>query len=197
MTIGLIVHMLAAVIWPAACSSLTWCCARRPGRSIPMRAWSCGPGVPTVLPLGVGVRRRPAAVRLRHGVPRARRVSRGAGVHVHVMQAIGSLMMVLFNPVVFCALAAPAPRARGGRRQDGGTPARADLLDGRNLALGLLTSAIGASGRYWGQGRRVQALPIWHGLLEGHSRAAQYARIASRSCRGGNRAHHKIPYLRG
>ena len=54
-----------------------------------------------------------------------------AGVHVHIMQAIGLLMIVLFLPVLR-AVGAPAPRARGGRRPDGGAPARADSLDGRD-----------------------------------------------------------------
>jgi uncharacterized membrane protein len=75
----------------------------------------------------------------------------GAGVHVHVMQATGLLMMALFLHLYF----APWPRLR--RALDAGDDqAAAAQLDqirrivAINLGLGLITVAIGASGRYWG-----------------------------------------------
>jgi uncharacterized membrane protein len=75
----------------------------------------------------------------------------GAGVHVHLMQATGWLMILLFLHLYF------APWRRLQRALDGGDAAQAArqlgqirLIVATNLALGLLTSAIGASGRYWG-----------------------------------------------
>jgi uncharacterized membrane protein len=76
---------------------------------------------------------------------------RGAGVHVHLMQAIGLLMIVLFLHLYF----APWPRLRRALATGDYEMATRQLkqirwLVGTNVALGLLTSAIGASGRYWG-----------------------------------------------
>jgi uncharacterized membrane protein len=75
----------------------------------------------------------------------------GAGVHVHVMQATGLLMMALFLHLYF------APWRRLRRALDAGDDrAAAAQLDqirkivAINLVLGLITVAIGASGRYWG-----------------------------------------------
>ena len=74
----------------------------------------------------------------------------GAGVHVHVMQATGLLMMALFLHLYF------APWRRLRRALDAGDhQAAAVQLDqirrivAINLVLGLITVAIGASGRYW------------------------------------------------
>jgi uncharacterized membrane protein len=74
-----------------------------------------------------------------------------AGVHVHVMQATGLLMMALFLHLYF------APWRRLRRALDAGDhqTAAAQLDQIRrivaiNLVLGLITVAIGASGRYWG-----------------------------------------------
>jgi uncharacterized membrane protein len=74
-----------------------------------------------------------------------------AGVHVHIMQAIGLLMMVLFLHLYF------APWARLRRALEAGDDKMAARQLGQirwmvatNLVLGLLTAAIGASGRYWG-----------------------------------------------
>ena len=74
-----------------------------------------------------------------------------AGVHVHLMQAIGLVMMALFLHLYF------APWRRLQRALDAGEPAAAARELGRirtivlvNLTLGLITAAIGASGRYWG-----------------------------------------------
>ncbi len=74
-----------------------------------------------------------------------------AGVHVHLMQAIGLLMMALFLHLYF------APWRRFQRALEQGDPAAAARQLGQirtivliNLTLGLITAAIGASGRYWG-----------------------------------------------
>jgi uncharacterized membrane protein len=75
----------------------------------------------------------------------------GAGVHVHVMQAIGWLMIALFLHLYF----APWPRLRRALATGDDQAAARQLAQIRrivaiNLALGLLTTAVGASGRYWG-----------------------------------------------
>jgi len=73
------------------------------------------------------------------------------GPHVHLMIALGILMMLLFGHLYF------APN----RRLQAAVAARDWPVAGRNLAtirriveinlvLGVLTAAIGASGRYWG-----------------------------------------------
>jgi uncharacterized membrane protein len=74
-----------------------------------------------------------------------------AGAHVHIMQATGLLMIVLFLHLYF------APWARLRRALEAGDDQTAARQLGQirwmvatNLVLGLLTSAIGASGRYWG-----------------------------------------------
>jgi uncharacterized membrane protein len=73
-----------------------------------------------------------------------------AGWHVHVMQATGIVMMLLFLHLFF------APWKRFRTAVDSGTlPEAAPQLDlirkivAVNLALGLLTVAIAAGGRYW------------------------------------------------
>jgi uncharacterized membrane protein len=75
----------------------------------------------------------------------------GAGIHVHVMHLTGWLMFLLFFHLYFApwrrfrrAVAAGATEAAGGQL----TTIR--LMVGINLVLGLLTVAVGASGRYWG-----------------------------------------------
>jgi uncharacterized membrane protein len=74
-----------------------------------------------------------------------------AGIHVHVMQAIGLVMVALFLHLYF------APWRRFQRALDDGDQATAARQLGQirtivlvNLSLGLITAAIGASGRYWG-----------------------------------------------
>jgi uncharacterized membrane protein len=73
------------------------------------------------------------------------------GPHVHAMMALGIVMMLLFAHLYF------APN----RRLQAAVAAGDWPLAGRNMAtirriveinlvLGLLTAAIGASGRYWG-----------------------------------------------
>jgi uncharacterized membrane protein len=74
-----------------------------------------------------------------------------AGVDVHVMQATGLLMMALFLHLYF----APWRRLQRALAQRDGETAARQLNQIRrivaiNLVLGLLTVAIGASGRYWG-----------------------------------------------
>lgn len=75
----------------------------------------------------------------------------GAGLHVHVMQGTGLLMMALFLHLYF----APWPRLRRALAAGDYQTATVQLNQIRrivatNLALGLITNAIGASGRYWG-----------------------------------------------
>jgi uncharacterized membrane protein len=73
------------------------------------------------------------------------------GRHVHIMQAIGIVMMLLFAHLYF------APWQRFRRAADAGdVPAAAAQL-GRirtivtvNLVLGLVVVVVGATGRYWG-----------------------------------------------
>jgi len=73
------------------------------------------------------------------------------GPHVHVMMAIGIVMMLIFFHLYF------APWKRFRVALDAGDNARAAaqlnqirILVTVNLVLGLVTAAIGASGRYWG-----------------------------------------------
>lgn len=75
----------------------------------------------------------------------------GAGMHVHIMNLVGLIMMALFAHLYF------APWKRMRRALDAGETADAArqlgqirMLVAINLTLGLITSVIGASGRYWG-----------------------------------------------
>lgn len=75
----------------------------------------------------------------------------GAGLHVHIMHALGWVMVLLFLHLYF----APWRRLRQALDAGDGQTAAARLNQIRmivaiNLSLGLLTSAIGASGRWWG-----------------------------------------------
>ena len=74
----------------------------------------------------------------------------GAGLHIHVMQATGILMMLLFLHLFF------VPWRRFSRAVETGALAEAakELDQIRrivaiNLVLGLLTVTVGASGRFW------------------------------------------------
>jgi uncharacterized membrane protein len=76
---------------------------------------------------------------------------RGIGLHINIMQGLGIVMMLLFFHLYF----APWRRFRAAvGRQD--YPAAARQLDQIrvivtiNLILGLITIAVGSSGRYWG-----------------------------------------------
>jgi uncharacterized membrane protein len=73
------------------------------------------------------------------------------GLHVHIMEGLGLVMMLAFAHLYF------APWKRFRRAVDGADfPAAAIQLNQIrrivefNLALGLLVVAIGATGRYWG-----------------------------------------------
>ena len=75
----------------------------------------------------------------------------GAAVHVHVMNLTGLVMMALFLHLYF------APWRRMQRALDAGETADAAKALGQirlvveiNLVLGLITCVIGASGRFWG-----------------------------------------------
>jgi len=74
-----------------------------------------------------------------------------AGVHVHIMNLLGLIMIALFLHLYF------APWRRLQRAVEASDHADAARQLGQirmivaiNLGLGLLTSVIGASGRYWG-----------------------------------------------
>jgi uncharacterized membrane protein len=74
----------------------------------------------------------------------------GAGLHIHVMQATGILMMLLFLHLFF------VPWRRFSRAVEAGNfdSAAVSLNQIRrivaiNLVLGLITIAAGASGRFW------------------------------------------------
>jgi uncharacterized membrane protein len=76
---------------------------------------------------------------------------RGIGLHINIMQGLGIVMMLLFFHLYF----APWRRFRAAvGRQD--YPAAARQLNQIrvivtiNLILGLITIAVGSSGRYWG-----------------------------------------------
>jgi uncharacterized membrane protein len=76
---------------------------------------------------------------------------RGAGLHIHLMQGIGLLMMLLFLHLFF------APWRRFQHAVDGADFAAAGRQLGQirlivtiNLMLGLITIIIGSTGRYWG-----------------------------------------------
>jgi len=76
---------------------------------------------------------------------------RGIGLHVHIMQAVGIIMMLLFFHLYF----APWRRFRAALARGDRAAAAAQLGQIRtivtvNLLLGLLTVAVGSSGRYWG-----------------------------------------------
>lgn len=74
----------------------------------------------------------------------------GAGIHIHVMQITGWIMMLLFFHVYF------APYRRLCRALDASDLAEAGRqlgqirrIVGVNMLLGLATAMIGASGKYW------------------------------------------------
>jgi uncharacterized membrane protein len=75
----------------------------------------------------------------------------GIGLHVHIMQAIGIVMMLLFFHLYF----APWRRFRAALARQDQAAAAVQLGQIRtivtiNLLLGLITVAVGSSGRYWG-----------------------------------------------
>ena len=75
----------------------------------------------------------------------------GIGLHIHVMQGIGIVMILAFLHLYF----APWRRFRAAiARQDypaaAGQLTQIRLIVTINLVLGLVTVAVGSSGRYWG-----------------------------------------------
>jgi uncharacterized membrane protein len=76
---------------------------------------------------------------------------RGAGVHVHIMQLTGIVMMLLFLHLYF----APYRRLQGSL-DSGELPAAGVQLNqirriiAANLVLGIVTVLVGSTGRYWG-----------------------------------------------
>jgi uncharacterized membrane protein len=73
-----------------------------------------------------------------------------AGLHIHLMQATGILMMLLFLHLFFAPWRRFSRAVNTGALQD----AAAALVQIRvivaiNLVLGLVTAAVGASGRFW------------------------------------------------
>ena len=74
----------------------------------------------------------------------------GAGLHIHVMQGMGIVMMLLFLHLFF----APWRRFGHAVERDAFAEAAKELGQIRrivavNLVLGLLTIIVGASGRFW------------------------------------------------
>lgn len=75
----------------------------------------------------------------------------GAGIHVHVMNLVGLVMVALFVHLYY------APWRRMRQALDAGDDGEAARRLGQirmivaiNLTLGLIICAVGASGRYWG-----------------------------------------------
>ena len=76
---------------------------------------------------------------------------RGVGLHIHLMQGLGIVMMLLFFHLYF----APWRRFRAAvaRRDYPGAAVQLNQIRWivtLNLILGLVTVAVGSSGRYWG-----------------------------------------------
>jgi len=74
----------------------------------------------------------------------------GAGLHIHLMQGIGIVMMLLFGHLFFGPWRrfSQAMEARD-FAQAGGRLNQIRLIVAINLTLGLLTIIVGASGRFW------------------------------------------------
>ncbi|MGE0260707.1 MAG: CopD family protein [Alphaproteobacteria bacterium] len=75
----------------------------------------------------------------------------GTGLHIHIMQGVGILMMLVFLHIYF----APWRRFQAAvSRRDVAQAARQlnqiRWIVAINLLLGLVTIAVGSSGRYWG-----------------------------------------------
>ncbi|MFI4948263.1 MAG: CopD family protein [Alphaproteobacteria bacterium] len=76
---------------------------------------------------------------------------RGIGLHINLMQGLGIIMMLLFFHLYF----APWRRFRAALARHDDPAAAGQLNQIRlivtiNLILGLVTVAVGSSGRYWG-----------------------------------------------
>ncbi len=74
----------------------------------------------------------------------------GAGPHVHVMQLTGIAMMLLFLHLYFAPWRRFSRAVEAGDLQDAGKQLnQIRRIVAINLVLGLLTVAVGASGRFW------------------------------------------------
>jgi uncharacterized membrane protein len=75
----------------------------------------------------------------------------GAGIHIHLMQGLGILMMLLFFHLYFAPWRRfQAAVARQDWAEGGHQLGQIRTIVTINLVLGLIVVAIGSSGRYWG-----------------------------------------------
>jgi len=75
----------------------------------------------------------------------------GAGIHVHVMHLTGWVMVLLFLHLYFAPWRRMQRALQAGDDQGAARQlSQIRVIVAINLALGLVTSAIGVSGRYWG-----------------------------------------------
>ena len=74
----------------------------------------------------------------------------GAGLHIHIMQATGLLMMLLFLHLFFAPWRRFSRAVAAGAWSDAATALdRIRRIVAINLVLGVITVAAGASGRFW------------------------------------------------
>jgi uncharacterized membrane protein len=74
----------------------------------------------------------------------------GAGLHIHVMQLTGIVMMLLFLHLYFAPWRRFSRAVETGALQDAANQLnQIRRIVAVNLVLGLLTVAVGASGRFW------------------------------------------------
>jgi uncharacterized membrane protein len=74
----------------------------------------------------------------------------GAGLHIHVMQVTGILMILLFLHLFFAPWRRFSREVETGAFQDAAASLdRIRRIVAINLVLGIVTVAIGASGRFW------------------------------------------------
>ena len=74
----------------------------------------------------------------------------GAGLHIHVMQVTGILMMALFLHLFFAKWRRFSRAVETGAFQDAAASLdRIRRIVAINLVLGIVTVAVGASGRFW------------------------------------------------
>jgi uncharacterized membrane protein len=151
MTIGLILHILGAVVWVGGmffAYVVLRPATRRIDAAAQLRLWRgvferffvwVWASIAALLASGY--------LMLFHGLGGFA----GAGVHVHIMHVTGWIMVLIFLHLYF----APWRRFRRALDQDETHAAIVQLgqirmIVATNLTLGLLTSVIGASGRWWG-----------------------------------------------
>jgi uncharacterized membrane protein len=151
MILGLMVHVLAAVIWVGG-MFFAYVVLRRASRTIDphvrLDLWGqvfqqffpwVWASIAALLLSGYGM------------VILALGGFAGAGVHVHIMQAIGIVMMLLFFHLYFAPWRRfKAALARQDQAAAAGQLGQIRLIVTINLLLGLVTVAVGSSGRYWG-----------------------------------------------